>query len=306
MGIVGTGTIGASWAALFLARGWLVRCTDPGAGAGGFLRDYVARAWPVLSELGATTESFDRASERLSFHADVESVADGASFIQESGPERIDLKRRLYAQLEDAAPADAVIASSTSGLMPSDLQSEMRNPERFLVGHPFNPPHLIPLVEVVGGRLTSPSAIERAIAIYATLGKRPIHVRKEVPGHIANRLQAALWREAVHLVAEGVADVADIDAAVVAGPGLRWAIMGPHMTFHLGGGDAGLEGFIDHLGPAVRTWWDDLGEPTIDAGLKQKLAAGVADEAAGQGVRALGEQRDRQLVHLLKTVSPIS
>lgn len=306
VGVVGCGTIGASWAALFLAHGLEVRCTDPDPQRGDFVRSYVTTAWPALQALGVATGTAEAALARLSFSTDLEQAIAAVGFVQESGPERLDLKRALYARMESAVSADCLIASSTSGLMPSVLQAEMSRPERFLVGHPFNPPHLIPLVEVIGGDKTSANAINTAMAFYTRLGKRAIYVRKEVPGHIANRLQAALWREAVHLAAEGVASVADIDAAVVAGPGARWAIMGPHMTFHLAGGQGGMGHFIDHLGPAVSTWWADLGTPQLNPQLRDQIVEGVAVEADGQSIDTLGDRRDQALIELLKTVKPIS
>jgi carnitine 3-dehydrogenase len=182
------------------------------------------------------------------------------------------------------------------------LQQGCRHPGRCVIGHPFNPPHLIPLVEVVGGAQTAPDAIARAMAFYAGIGKKPIHIRKEVAGHLANRLQAALWREAVHLVAEGVADVADVDAAIAYGPGLRWAIMGPHLTFHLAGGVGGIEHFMDHLAVPLQGWWRDLGDPELTPELQRKIVDGVAAEAAGRSIPALAEERDRILLKVLEAV----
>jgi carnitine 3-dehydrogenase len=192
-----------------------------------------------------------------------------------------------------------VIASSSSGLLMSRIQSDCRHPERCVIGHPFNPPHLVPLVEVVGGDRTAPWAVERALAFYAAIGKQPIHIRKRGPGHVANRLQAALWREAVHLVAEGVASVADVDTAISAGPGLRWALMGPHLTFHLAGGTGGIAHFLDQFAGPMTDWWQDLGNPVLTPELRERLAAGIAEEAAGRDVTQLEARRDRFLVELL-------
>jgi 3-hydroxyacyl-CoA dehydrogenase len=196
-------------------------------------------------------------------------------------------------------PPEVVIASSSSGLLITRLQADCAHPERCLIGHPFNPPHLIPLVEVVGGERTAPAAIERALAFYRAIGKRPIHIRREVAGHVANRLQAALWREAVHLLAAGVASVADIDAAISEGPGLRWALMGPHLTFHLAGGSGGIAHFLEQLGPPLESWWDELGSPRLTPEIGRALAAGVMAEAGDRDIAALAAERDRFLVDLL-------
>ena len=249
--VLGAGTIGASWAATFLSRGLSVAVWDPAPGADAFVRRFVDSAWPALQALGAPCAS----PAAVSFHPTPESAVAGAAFVQESAPERPDAKRALFAGLEDALAPDTVVASSSSGLMmdrPGARPAHGR--ERFVIGHPFNPPHLIPLVEVVGGQRTAPETVAWCLDFYRHLGKHPIHLRKEAPGHLANRLQSALWREAVHAVADGVASVADVDAAVAYGPGLRWAMMGPHLTFHLAGGEGGMAHFMDHLGPANEVW----------------------------------------------------
>lgn len=303
--VIGTGTIGASWASLFLAHGHSVRCADPSPDAEPATRRFVERAWPALAALGPVPD-LDTAQHRLSFHAEIGTAVAGVGFVQENAPERLELKQRLLAEIEAALAPEAIIASSTSGIMPSAMQAGMLHPERFLVGHPFNPPHLLPLVEVVGGLQTSPASIALAMEFYQALGKRVIHVRKEVSGHVANRLQAALWREAVHLAVEGVASVADIDAAVVAGPGLRWALMGPHKTFHLAGGQGGMAHFVDHLGPAFESWWADLGTPVLDAASRDILVQGIAQEVGPQTVEALVEVRDAGLLGLLASIKPLS
>ncbi len=261
--VIGAGTIGASWAAAFLARGLDVAASDPAPEGEAFLRRYVAEAWPALSQLG---------------------LAAGAS------PDRLVFIR------------DPLAAASSSGLLISNLQKACRHPGRCVIGHPFNPPHLIPLVEVVGGAQTTPEAIARAMAFYAGIGKKPIHIRKEVAGHLANRLQAALWREAVHLVAEGVADVADIDAAIAYGPGLRWAIMGPNLTFHLAGGVGGIEHFMEHLAVPLQGWLQDLGNAQLTPALQRRIVDGVADEVQGRSIAELGAERDRILLKVLEAV----
>ena len=231
--VVGTGLIGSSWAALFLARGLDVSATDPAPNAERELRAYVERVWPVLQEIGLSPSA---SLDRLTFSADLQTAVAGADFVQENGPEREDYKVKMFADLDAALPPEVILASSTSGITMSTIQRGCRHPARCVIGHPFNPPHLIPLVEVVGGAATSIGTVERAEQFYTRLGKRTIRLHREVPGHVANRLQAALWREAVHLVNEGVVSVADVDAAVSWGPGLRWGAMGPNLIFHLGGG----------------------------------------------------------------------
>jgi len=294
---IGTGTIGASWAAVFLARGLDVAASDPAPGAEAFLRGFVAAAWPSLGRLAPLPD--EPPWSALSFHAEPEAALAGAEFVQESALEREDLKRALLARLDAALDPSVVIASSSSGLLMSRCQSDCRHPERCVIGHPFNPPHLVPLVEVVGGDQTAPWAIERALAFYAAIDKQPIHIRREVRGHVANRLQAALWREAVHLVAEGVATVADIDTAISAGPGLRWALMGPHLTFHLAGGSGGIAHFLDQFAGPMSDWWSDLGNPVLTAELRERLAAGIADETADRDITQLETRRDQFLVDLL-------
>ncbi|HWD59824.1 MAG TPA: 3-hydroxyacyl-CoA dehydrogenase NAD-binding domain-containing protein [Stellaceae bacterium] len=294
---IGAGTIGASWAAVFLAHGLTVAASDPGPGAEDFLKRFVAAAWPSLARLVPLPAV--PPWQRLSFHAEPEAALEGAAFVQESAPEREDLKRALVARLDAALDPSVVIASSSSGLLMSRIQDDCRHPERCVLGHPFNPPHLVPLVEVVGGDKTAPWAIEQALAFYKSVGKAPIHIRREVRGHVANRLQAALWREALHLVAEGVASVADVDTAISAGPGLRWALMGPHLTFHLAGGTGGIAHFFDQFAGPMTEWWNELGRPVLTPELRQRLAAGIAEEAAGRDVAQLEARRDRFLVDLL-------
>lgn len=269
---------------------------DPAPGAEQRVRDYVARAWPIVEKLGLAAGA---SRDRLRFSADLTDALAGADFIQENGPEREDLKVALFAKLDALVPADVIIASSTSGLTMSVLQAQCRHPERCVIGHPFNPPHLIPLVEVVGGKATSPETVIRARDFYTRMGKKAIVLHREVPGHAANRLQAALWREVVHLVDEGVLSVADADDAVSYGPGLRWGLMGPNLIFHLGGGQGGMEHFLAHLSGPFSRWWDDLGSPVLTPELKARLVAGVNEEAAGRSIAELERQRDTLLLGLL-------
>ena len=296
--IVGTGVIGASWAAEFLARGFDVVATDPAPNAEAHLRKYIDAAWPALTTMGLTKKA---SRERLSFTADMKSALSYADLVQENGPERPDFKIKLFADMDAATPPDSMIASSSSGITMSVMQSACQHPERCVIGHPFNPPHMIPLVEVVGGSKTSPETIRRAMEFYASIGKQPIHLRKEVVGHVANRLQAALYREVVYLIEQGVLDVSDSDTAVCWGPGLRWGVMGPNLLFHLGGGEGGIQHFMEHLAGPMATWWKDLGTPAeINPQIKQTIIKGVAQEADGQSVDQLAEIRDEVLLGLLQ------
>lgn len=294
---IGAGTIGASWAAYFLSRGLEVVVSDPAPGASDLVRDMIERAWPALQRLGAVPGA-DPTAWR--FEPDPVRAVEGAGFVQESAPERYDVKKALLPKLDAALPPDVVIASSSSGLLISRLSQGCQHPERCVIGHPFNPPHLVPLVEVVGGTTASRATIDAAMAFYRAIGKHPIEIRKEVPGHLANRLQAALWREAVSLVAEGVASVADVDAAISEGPGLRWALMGPHATFHLAGGDGGMTHFLHHLLPAMQSWWADLGTPDVTPTLQSKLVEGVNEAVGGRSVAELAARRDAFLIALLE------
>ena len=296
--VIGSGTIGASWAAYFLARGFEVAAYDPAPNGKDFARRFIDNAWPTLEKLNAVQPGADR--KRFEFFKEPVAAVEGAEFVQESGPEREDLKIELFATLDAALPPETVIATSSSGLLISRVSAKCRHPQRCVIGHPFNPPHLIPLVEVVGGAKTSSEAITKAMNFYRDIGKHPIHIRKEVRGHVANRLQAALWREAVHLVTEGVVSVADADAAIAYGPGLRWALMGPHLTFHMAGGEGGMAHFMSHIGPAMQGWMDDLGQTRLTPEVQKAIINGVTEEAAGRSMADLQRWRDRKLIEILK------
>src|ERR1700685_46578 len=299
--IVGTGVIGASWAALYLARGLNVIATDPAPNAEANLHRFVDAAWKDLQVIGLSP---DASREHLQFTSDMKKALSNADLVQENGPERQDFKIKLFADMDAATPEDSIIASSSSGLTMSVMQSACKHPERCVIGHPFNPPHMVPLVEVVAGAKTSPETVERAISFYTSIGKRPIHVRKEVVGHVANRLQAALYREVVYLIEQGVLDVADSDAAVCWGPGLRWGLMGPNLLFHLAGGQGGIQHFMEHLSGPVATWWKDLGTITeFSPEVKQTIVNGVLKEADGRSIVQLEQERDGMLLELLATRS---
>jgi 3-hydroxyacyl-CoA dehydrogenase len=294
--IVGTGVIGASWAALFLAHGLEVIATDPAPNAEENLREYIDNAWSALEQLGLSSGA---SRERLSFTAKLSDALKDVDLVQENGPERPDFKIKLFADMDALTPETTILASSSSGIPIGVSQSSCKHPERCVIGHPFNPPHLIPLVEVVGSEKTSSATIERAIAFYASIGKRPIHVRKEVVGHVANRLQAALYREVVYLIEQEVLSVSDADAAVSWGPGLRWGLMGPNLLFHLAGGEGGIHHFMEHLAGPMTTWWKDLGNPEFTPDLKEKIVQGVLAEAGDQSIDELADERDRLLLGLL-------
>lgn len=300
--VLGAGVIGASWTALFLARGLSVAVYDPATGAEKLVRDYVAQAWPTLQEIGQADQGDPT---RISFHDTPGEAVEAAQFVQESVPEQLDLKHALFTEIEPHLPPKAIVSSSASGFMVREMQKAWRDPARFVLGHPFNPPHLIPLVEVIGNELTDPAALDAAEAFYRQMGKETIRVQREVPGHVANRLQAALWREAIHLVVEGVASVEDVDKAVWAGPGLRWAAMGPHMLFNLAAGPGGLEEFCKRYGDSLHRWWDDLGQVELTPEIAAKLADGVADEAAGKTLTENADNRDALIRAMLKATKDL-
>jgi 3-hydroxyacyl-CoA dehydrogenase len=295
--IVGTGVIGASWAALYLARGFDVVASDPAPDAESGLREYVDDAWEQLKAIGL---SVGASRDRLSFTSNMKDALSNADFVQENGPERPDFKIRLFADMDNATPADSLIASSSSGITMSVIQSKCKRPERCVIGHPFNPPHVIPLVEVVGGAKTSPETVQRAMAFYASIGKKPIHLQKEVPGHAANRLQAALYREVAYLIEQDVLSVADADDAVSWGPGLRWGVMGPSLQWHVGGGAGGIQHFMAHLMDPMAAMFRVLGNPEMTPDLKRQIAEGVLQEAANRPVEQLAREENEMLVRLLR------
>jgi 3-hydroxyacyl-CoA dehydrogenase len=296
--IIGTGVIGASWTALFLANGLEVIATDIAPDAEAALRRFVKAAWPALERLGLAPGA---SQSHLAFTPDMLAAVKSADFVQENGPERIDFKKKLYRQLDELLPADVIIASSSSGLTMSEIQSDCRwHPDRCVIGHPFNPPHLVPLVEIVGGTKTSEATIDRTAEFYAGLGKQAVRLRKEVPGHVANRLQAALAREVYYLVAEGVVSAADVDTALSWGPGLRWGIMGNMMLNHLGGGPGGIEHFFQQFTGPMTAWWKVLGQPVLTLEVQKKLIESVHTEVGSRSIPELEAQRDEVLLGLLE------
>ena len=300
VGIIGTGLIGGTWAAYFLSRGLSVRAWDPATNARSHLDQVVKSALADLRVLRG--DSSDPTGD-LIFCDTLADAVTGSDYIQENGPEKLDLKQSLIAEIDRHAAPHVIIGSSTSSLKATDLQVRCRHPERVLVAHPFNPSHLLPLVELVRGAKTSEAVQNAAAEFFERIGKVPVRVQKEVVGHVANRMAAALWREAVHIVAEGVASVEDVDRSIRFGPGLRWAIYGPHMLYHLGGGDGGIRGYLEHLGPAQEARWQELGSPRLTEPVKEKIISGIEEEAAGKSVTELQNRRDRLLVELLKLLN---
>ncbi len=298
--VLGAGVIGASWTALFAAAGLDVDIYDPSPTGEADVKAYVERAWPTLEKLGLAKPGRQGA---MRFHGSAAAAVCDAQFIQENVPERLDVKHDLFREIEPELSPQCIVSSSASGLMVSEMQTGWQDPSRFILGHPFNPPHLIPLVELLGNDRTAEGVLEVAEVFYESIGKVTIRVGREVPGHIANRLQAALWREAIHLVETGVGSVEDVDKAVWAGPGLRWAAMGPHMLFHLAAGPGGLGEFCNRYRPSFDRWWRDLGEPELTPELSAQLSAGVNEEANDATVADLAGNRDDLIVAMLKATS---
>jgi len=295
--IVGTGLIGGSWAAQYLASGFDVIATDPAPNAEGSLRKCVDEAWDLLTVIGLAPGAN---RDRLAFTADLKEAVSTADFVQENVPERLMLKAKVFAQMDEVAPPDAILASSASGITMDVIQSGCkRHPERCVIGHPFNPPHVIPLVEVVGGVKTSETVIERTMTFYASIGKKPIRLHKSVPGHVGNRLQAALYREVLYLIQQGVLTVQDADIAVSYGPGLRWGVMGPSLQWHLAGGAGGIEQFVKQFMDGFVGLMKKLEMPEVTPALLQTVIDGVLEEANGQTVEQLAQTENKVVSELL-------
>lgn len=297
--IVGTGVIGAGWATRCMARGLDVVASDPGEAAEAKLRAAIENAWPAVTALYGAT---DAAAGTLRFVDSVEEAVADADFVQESAPEREDLKRRLHAQIDAAARPEAIIASSSSGLLPTRIQSDCRRPGRILIGHPFNPVYLLPLVELVGGQATEPETIQRAAAFYRAIGMHPLHVRTEIEGYLSDRLQEAVWREILHLVNDGVATTGELDDAIRFGPGLRWAFMGTNLIFHMAGGDAGMRHMLEQFGPALELPWTRLVAPKLTATLVDRMVEGTQAQAGGRSVKQLERLRDNCLIDIMRAL----
>jgi carnitine 3-dehydrogenase len=295
----GAGVIGGGWAAHFLARGYHVIAWDPASDAESRLRHLVEQAWPSLIELGLSPGA---SPDHLTFERDLSAAVAEAHLVQESAPEDLALKRQLLADIDAVAPPGVVISSSTSGFAMTDMQTGCRHPERTVVAHPFNPPYLVPLVEVVGGQRTAPEVVAWASRFFTAAGKSVITMDREVPGFVANRLQEALWREALHMVAAGEATVEQIDRSITDGPGLRWAVQGPCLTFHLAGGQGGMGHMLDHFGPSLLAPWTRLISTELTPELRAEMVAGCAREADGRSVDDLVQERDQGLIAILRAL----
>jgi carnitine 3-dehydrogenase len=301
--VVGAGVIGGGWAVHYLRMGLDVAVYDPAPRAEVALLRLRDAAWPVLERLGMRHGA---SPDRLTFHTDLAGAIADADFVQENGPEDAQVKQAILADIDRAAPPEVIIASSTSGFAMTMLQAGCANPQRCVVGHPFNPPYLIPLVEVVGGKLTDPAAVDWLAEFYTSVGKRALRLTRELPGFIGNRLQEALWREALHMVAAGEATVEEIDASIAHGPGLRWALMGPILTFHLAGGAGGMAHMLDHFGAALLEPWTRLEAPPLTEELRERLVQGCLRQARGRSVAELQMMRDEFLAGLLSLTEPVA
>ena len=297
--IVGTGVIGAGWAIRCLTRDIDVVATDPDPDAEAKLCASLDNARPAAEKLYGSP---DVKPGTLTFVGSVEEAVVDADFIQESAPEREDLKRKLHAQMDSAARPDVIIASSSSGLLPTAIQADCKHPERIVIGHPFNPVYLLPLCEVVGGAKTSQDNIERAMEFYRSIGMYALHVRTEIEGYLSDRLQEAIWREILHLVNDGVATTGELDDAIKYGPGLRWAFMGTNLIFHMAGGDTGMRHMLHQFGPALKLPWTKLEAPELTEELIDRMVEGTQEQAAGQTVKQLEQLRDNCLIDIMRTL----
>jgi ketoreductase RED1 len=300
--VIGAGVIGASWTALFLAHGLTVVVNDPRPDVETIVRDYIRNNLSTLKELGLPTDNLEK---RLSFEADLERSVTGADLVQENGPERIEFKQDLWGRIGKVVGEHALMLSSSSAKTATEQALKMSRPERLLVGHPFNPPHLIPLVEVVPGEKTSPEAVDDAVAFYAALGKVPRVVRKEMPGFVANRLQRAIFRECCYLVIQGVVKVDELDDIVTSSIGLRWAADGPFRSFHLGGGAGGFKSFFKQFGPGLNEAWKNMAPVNLDEAAQDKIIAQAEASFAAQPPEELESERDAKQLAIIRALKAV-
>jgi len=294
--IIGCGLIGDSWTALMTAHAHGVTAWDPSPAV---LADFEARVEKARAQVWQLMPKRPDTG-RLTLSNTLEDALAGATWVQENAPEKLALKQDVYARIEAVVGDEVIIASSTSSLTWSELSVGMKRPQCLITAHPFNPPHLMPLVEIYA---RDENIRARSVAFYAGMDRQPVVLKRDAVGHIANRLASALWREAVNIVVEDIADVAAVDAALVHGPGLRWSVIGSHMAYHLGGGEGGIEGYLKHLGPSQERRWFTLGSPKLTPDVCEKLVSGVAEEAAGRSIETLASERDRALIRILKANS---
>ena len=302
IGVVGTGVIGSGWATRALSRGLDVVAWDPAPGAEARLKQSIERAWPSVQRLGLYPGA---RPDRLVFARSPEEVCRTADFVQESAPEDEELKRSLLARLDASTPEEVILASSSSGLLPTRIASACRHPERVVIGHPFNPVYLLPLCEVVPGERTSGDAVDRASRVYDYLDMYPLVVRNEISGYLSDRLQEALWRETLHLVNDGTATTGELDDAIIYGPGLRWAGMGTNLTFHLAGGRGGMRHMLEQFGPALRQPWTKLEAPELTDSLIDAMVRGTAEQASGRPVEELERLRDDFLIATMRALRSV-
>ena len=304
IGILGTGTIGSSWATFFAAQGMKVRMHDVDPA---IVERGIGKAYENLEALVRyglmEKERLAAVKGNIAPAGDMAALLDGIDYVQESVAETYAVKGMVYAEMDRLASPRTILASSSSGLLMSEIQKHVARPERCLIAHPFNPPHLVPLVELVPGQKTDPAIVERVKQFFEELGKIPVVLKREVPGHIANRLAAALWREAIDLVIRGVASVEDVDKALYAGPGIRWALMGQHMIYHLGGGEGGYGYFIDHIGKAFGAYWLEMASwSEISPKSRERLVNGVRESMGERDAAEIARWRDEKIVGLLKVI----
>ena len=300
---IGMGVIGCGWASHFSSQGIEVHAWDPDSKSEELFKRTVEQAWPSMEKLGLASGA---SPDLVVFHKKIEEALETCSLVQENSPERLELKQELLSTIDRACDTDCVIASSTSGYLVSDLALHcLVAPERIVVGHPFNPVYLLPLVELVAGPQTSSAAMDRAEDIYSNSGKTVLRLEKEIDGFIADRLQEAMWREALHMVANGEATVEQLDLSITAGPGLRWALMGPMLTFHLAGGEGGMAHMLDHFGPSLESPWTRLKAPKLTESLINAVVDGCSEEADGRSVADLVLERDRGLTAIIQTLNDL-
>ena len=300
--VIGTGVIGSGWVVHLLSRGFEVVATDPAPGMKDRLAAFIRQAWPIVQDLGMAPEANPDA---WTFLPDIESATEGAQFVQENVFDKEDLKHKVFARIDAVAPPEVPIASSSSALLMTPIQKGLRHPERCFLGHPFNPPHMLPLVEVSGGEETDTAVLDWAMDFYAAIGKKAVRLNQEIAGHIAGRLGSAIWQEAISLVERGIASVEDVDAAMAYGPGLRLALSGPTFIYHMGGGPGGLRGYLEHLGDSHERRWASLGHPKLTPELRETLAQGAEAQAAGRSAAELEKERDLCLAAILKGIAQV-
>jgi carnitine 3-dehydrogenase len=297
--IIGTGVIGTGWCARLIANGHKVKAWDPAKNFGDRLQSEMKRLWPILKKSGMTE---DASILNLSICPTLAEACVEADLIQESVPEDIEIKKTIHHEIDSVSKENALIVSSSSGLLPSEIQSDLSHPERFVIGHPFNPVYILPLVEIVGGSKTSTKTIKDVKDFYKSMGMYPLEVRKEIEGYLSDRLQEAQWREILHLVKDGVENTQELDDAIIYGPGLRWAMMGTCLTFHLAGGDAGMRHMLEQFGPALKLPWTKLEAPELTEDLIERLVEGTQLQAGDKTIDELGELRDSCLIEIIQAL----